>query len=103
MDAPCSGTGTIGRNPEIKWRVQSEDLSRHQARQVTLLANALTVLSPGGRLVYATCSLEPEEDEQVVKEVLGRDANRFRCERTYQRLPGRDAGDGFWAAVLTSD
>ena len=103
VDAPCSGTGTIGRNPEIKWRVQPEDLSRHRVKQTALLTNALEVLAPGGRLVYSTCSLEPEENEQVVDRVLAESGKGFRCERTYQRLPGRDAGDGFWAAMLTSD
>jgi 16S rRNA (cytosine967-C5)-methyltransferase len=70
LDAPCSGTGTLARNPEIRWRLRPRDLDELHARQVALLRNALATLVPGGRLVYSTCSLEPEENEQVVAEVL---------------------------------
>ena len=60
-DAPCSGTGTLARNPEIRHRLQPEDLQRQAARQRSILASLLRRLAPGGRLLYATCSLEPEE------------------------------------------
>ncbi len=70
VDAPCSGTGTLARNPEIKWRLKAEDLPRLADAQRAILAQALAILKPGGRLVYATCSLEAEENEQVVSEVL---------------------------------
>lgn len=70
VDAPCSGTGTLARNPEIKWRLTPKDLERLSAMQRTILSSALSVLAPGGRLVYATCSLEPEENEKVVESVL---------------------------------
>ncbi len=70
LDAPCSGTGTLARNPEIRWRLRPQDLEELHARQVALLRNALATLAPGGRLVYSTCSLEPEENEQVIAEVL---------------------------------
>ena len=98
VDAPCSGTGTLGRNPEIKWRLTPEDLEDLSFRQAALLANARAVLAPGGRLVYATCSLEPEENEAVVAAV----APELVVER-FERLPGRDAGDGFRGAVIKSD
>jgi len=98
VDAPCSGTGTLGRNPEIKWRLRPEDLADLHGRQTALLRNALAVLAPGGRLVYSTCSLEPEENQQVVAE-----AAPGRAAAVWERLPGRDAGDGFWAAVIKSD
>ncbi len=91
VDAPCSGTGTLGRNPEIKWRLLPADLTELQNRQRTLLANALAHLAPGGRLVYSTCSLEREENEDVV-------ATFPREWKLWSRLPGRDAGDGFFAA-----
>lgn len=69
-DVPCSGTGTLARHPEIKWRLRQEDLSDLQSRQVTILKSALERLAPGGRLVYSTCSLETEENETVVETVL---------------------------------
>ena len=69
-DVPCSGTGTLGRNPEIRHRLHVEDLARHADRQRELLAGALRAVRTGGRVVYSTCSLEPEENEQVVAAVL---------------------------------
>lgn len=73
-DVPCSGTGTLARNPEIKWRLKLEDLPELHKKQVALLEAALEQLAPGGRAVYSTCSLEPEENRAVVEEVLA--ANR---------------------------
>jgi 16S rRNA (cytosine967-C5)-methyltransferase len=70
LDAPCSGTGTLARNPEIKWRLSLRDVMRQAEMQTKMLRNALPRLAPTGRLVYATCSLEPEENEQVVEGVL---------------------------------
>jgi 16S rRNA (cytosine967-C5)-methyltransferase len=106
VDAPCSGTGTIARNPEIRWRVRPEDLPRHQERQKRILANAMAVLKPGGRLVYSTCSLEVEENEEVTAAVLaaagGPARANWRIEHEIKRIPGRDSGDGFYAAVITS-
>jgi len=100
VDAPCTGTGTLGRNPEIKWRLQPSDLARHHARQVALLHNALDRLAPGGQLVYSTCSLEYEENEQVVEEVLSQRPPEFVLVHQERRIPGVDPGDGFYAAVI---
>jgi 16S rRNA (cytosine967-C5)-methyltransferase len=97
VDAPCSGTGTLGRNPEIKWRLKPADLDDLQRRQTALLANARAVLKPGGLLVYSTCSLEPEENEGVVAALP-----RELAGETMQRIPGRDAGDGFFAASFVA-
>jgi 16S rRNA (cytosine967-C5)-methyltransferase len=69
-DVPCSGTGTLGRNPEIRHRLRLEDLARHAGRQRAILRAALRAVRPGGWVVYSTCSLEPEENEQVVAAVL---------------------------------
>ena len=69
-DVPCSGTGTLARNPEIKWQLKASDLVDLHARQVAILRAALGQLSPGGRAVYSTCSLEREENEAVIEEVL---------------------------------
>lgn len=98
VDAPCSGTGTLGRNPEIKWRLTPSDLDDLHRRQAALLASARAALAPGGLLVYATCSLEPEENEAVAAAVPPR-----LIVETLRRIPGRDAGDGFYAAVIKSN
>lgn len=74
-DVPCSGSGTLGRNPEIRHRLKLEDLPRQVERQRAILAAALRSVRPGGRVVYSTCSLEPEENEQVVNAVLAENAN----------------------------
>ena len=70
LDAPCSGTGTLARNPEIKWRLRPQDITRLAEMQTLMLRNALPALAKEGHLVYATCSLEPEENERVVEKVL---------------------------------
>ena len=92
IDAPCSGTGTLARNPEIKWRLRPADLLVFQARQRKIIERALPHLRSGGLLVYATCSLEPEENEAVIQ--------GFRVVATLSRIPGRDPGDGFFAASI---
>lgn len=101
IDAPCSGTGTLGRNPEIKWRVQLGDFPRFRDRQVRLLERGLARLKSGGRLVYATCSLEKEENEEVVRKVVTTRSGAKLLKEQW-RVPGRDPGDGFYAAVITS-
>jgi len=95
VDAPCSGTGTLARNPEIKWRLTPGDLDELPRRQRALLAHARAALAPGGLLVYSTCSLEPEENQAVAASV----PPELVCE-TVERIPGRDAGDGFFAAII---
>lgn len=95
VDAPCSGTGTLARNPEIRHRLKPEDLADLHSRQVRILGNAMAAVAPGGRLVYSTCSLEPEENEEVVREVTG-----SIPDETCYRVPGIQPGDGFYAAVL---
>jgi len=70
VDAPCSGTGTLRRNPEIRWRLSPSDIDELSQRQSQILANACVVVRDGGRLVYSTCSVEPEENEQVVENFL---------------------------------
>jgi 16S rRNA (cytosine967-C5)-methyltransferase len=98
VDAPCSGTGTLARNPEIKWRLAPSDICDLAEKQKSILRHALAALAPGGRLVYSTCSLEREENEGVVESVA--DAQVIE---TLYRIPGRDEGDGFFAAVIKSD
>src|SRR5271165_6233356 len=95
-DVPCSGTGTLARNPEIKWRLTPEDLNDLHARQVGILRAALQQLTPGGRAVYSTCSLEPEENQAVVEEVLKADQNvaLLNCRTELERL--RASGELVW-------
>jgi len=73
VDAPCSGTGTLARHPEIRWRLKSDQLPEFHALQIRILANAIQLLAPKGRLLYSTCSWEREENENVIEEILERD------------------------------
>lgn len=70
VDAPCSGLGTLRRNPDLKWRQSPEKIEKYQEKQLLILAAAAKLLKPGGRLVYATCSLLPEENQQIVAQFL---------------------------------
>jgi 16S rRNA (cytosine967-C5)-methyltransferase len=99
IDAPCSGLGTVRRDPDIRWRRSPEDLPRFAATQRDLLARAATLVKPGGTLVYATCSSEPEENEDVVRAFL-EDHPGFRQRRGHQTLPFRDNLEAFFGAVL---
>ena len=102
VDAPCSGTGTLGRNPEIRWRLKPSDIAELAEKQRVLLTQALAYRKPGGILVYSTCSLERQENEDVVSAVLeGHPGLQVRTQ--IRRVPGLQPGDGFFAAVLTSD
>lgn len=92
VDAPCSGTGTLARNPEIKWKLTEADIADLATRQRAILSSALGCLAPGGKLVYSTCSMEREENEAII--------DGFNVTTTQVRLPGRDPGDGFFAAVI---
>jgi 16S rRNA (cytosine967-C5)-methyltransferase len=91
VDAPCSGTGTLGRNPEIRHRLRPEDLTRQAERQRALLLAALRAVRPGGRVLYSTCSLEPEENEQVVAAALAEipDARQVSLESRIDALLGQ--------------
>ena len=103
-DVPCSGTGTLARNPEIKWRLKAEDLHDLQSRQVAILRSTLCQLASGGRLVYSTCSLEREENEAVVEAALDGTAE-FKvadCKEELEQL--RQSGEMCWkdiASLLT--
>jgi 16S rRNA (cytosine967-C5)-methyltransferase len=98
-DVPCSGTGTLARNPEIKWRLKPEDLKELRARQISILRAAMKHVSPGGRLVYSTCSLEPEENEQVVAACM-KDHAEFSVVPVAQELTRlQQAGELAWKDV----
>ncbi len=111
VDAPCSGTGTLRGNPEIKWRLKLEDIEKLATLQLSLLKNASSAVAEGGRLLYSTCSLEPEENEAVIQEFLDGNAP-FRVIQPDVRgdllagggfvrtFPHRHGSDGFFSAVL---
>ena len=123
-DVPCSGTGTLAHNPEIKWRLKPEDLNELHQRQVAILRAAMQQVAVGGMLVYSTCSLEPEENESVVNEAISTDAafrvvdcrlelERLKAEgelvwkedplvsrRFLRTIPGVHPSDGFFVAIL---
>jgi 16S rRNA (cytosine967-C5)-methyltransferase len=71
LDAPCTGTGTFRRHPDARWRLRVSDLAVTASRQASLLRSAATVVAPGGLLIYSTCSLEPEENDEQVESFLG--------------------------------
>lgn len=111
LDAPCSGTGTIRSNPEIRYFLKESDFLEFQQRQLRMLNEALRVLRMGGRLIYSTCSLEKEENEDVIKKVTGslfslrklmpRGLEQFATEEGFLRTyPHRDEMSGFFIAVL---
>jgi 16S rRNA (cytosine967-C5)-methyltransferase len=95
-DVPCSGTGTLARNPEIKWRLTPQDFADLQARQLAIFRSALAHVVAGGRLIYSTCSLEREENEDVIERLLAEDSS-FRvldCRAELNRLQGE--GELIW-------
>jgi len=116
VDAPCSGLGTLRRNPEARWRLQRADVEGFPARQVALMVSYAPLTAVGGRLIYATCTVNRRENEGVVerflaerddfvpvpvKEIWGRErAEKVGDGMTLQLFPHRHDTDGFFAAVL---
>ena len=99
VDAPCSSTGTIRRHPDIPWLKSEIDLKKLVALQARLLDHAVTLLKPGGTLVYSTCSLEPEENREVINTILA-ERPELKLERERELLPFVDGVDGAYAARL---
>jgi 16S rRNA (cytosine967-C5)-methyltransferase len=115
VDAPCSGLGTLRRNPDLKWRQTPESIAELTRKQTDILAGASRLVKPGGRLVYATCSILAEENEGVVDaflathpefhrlsaaEVLARQGIDIDCGTDMRLLPHVHGTDGFYAAVM---
>jgi 16S rRNA (cytosine967-C5)-methyltransferase len=101
VDAPCSGTGTLARNPEIKWRLKPGDLIRLPAYQIEILSAAMKQVAAGGRVVYSTCSLEPEENQQVIEKALAANSG-FRIVNARERLTElKESGELVWKDVDT--
>jgi 16S rRNA (cytosine967-C5)-methyltransferase len=99
VDAPCSGTGTLRRNPEIRWRLSNGDIKNFAADQKQFLRNAAEVVRPGGRLVYSTCSVEREENEEVIADFLSTHT-QFTPLQTLRTWPHHEGSDGFFMSVL---
>ena len=95
VDAPCSGTGTLRANPEIRWRLDPADFETFAEQQKKILSRAIEVLKPGGRLVYSTCSVEREENEGVIAAV-----NQLRLIKTIRTWPHVQGSDGFFMSIL---
>lgn len=99
VDAPCSNTGVLRRRADARWRVSEEAIGHHAARQLQILVAAARLVKRGGRIVYSTCSLEPEENTAVVSEFLKR-AHDFTLSQSQETFPPRDGMDGgFWALL----
>lgn len=98
-DVPCSGTGTLARNPEIKWRLTPDDLHDLRTRQIAILSAAMDRVAPGGRLVYSTCSLEPEENEQVVEACLRSNAGFMLIPAKGELVRLHGSGDLVWNEI----
>ena len=99
VDAPCSNTGVLRRRVDLRWRISAVEISRLQKAQLDLLKLVATKLKPGGILVYSTCSLEPEENGEVVKEFLSEHTG-FKLENERVLLPFADNVDGAYVARL---
>jgi len=99
VDAPCSNTGVMRRRVDVRWRLTLADFGRMQERQIAIIRAVLRLLKPGGVIVYSTCSLEPEENEEVVRRIVA-ETPALRLEAQKHSLPFRDGFDGAFAAKL---
>jgi 16S rRNA (cytosine967-C5)-methyltransferase len=111
VDAPCSGTGTLRRNPEIRWRISPRDIEDLSGRQKQLLSNASRAVKSGGRLIYSTCSVEPDENEAVRETFLENheafesaelpiDSSVMTSPATARTWPHREGTDGFFVCAF---
>jgi 16S rRNA (cytosine967-C5)-methyltransferase len=102
VDVPCSNTGVLGRRPEARWRLKPENFGRLVPLQTKLLLQAGERVRPGGAIVYSTCSIEPEENQQVVRAVL-RGMRNLELEAESEQAPGRPADGGYWARLCAKN
>jgi 16S rRNA (cytosine967-C5)-methyltransferase len=100
VDAPCTNTGVMRHRVDVKWRLQAADFNRHARQQLVLLEAAARLVAPGGRLVYSTCSIDPEENEEVVAAFLARTDGRFTLAAQILSKPWETGHDGGGAFLL---
>ncbi|MFN4999657.1 MAG: RsmB/NOP family class I SAM-dependent RNA methyltransferase, partial [Akkermansiaceae bacterium] len=100
IDSPCSGLGTLKRQPDLKWRLKPAALDRVRSIQAELLATYPRMLKPGGKLLYATCSILPSENQDQVAKFLKNRPNQYRLISQHNLLPSETGFDGFHASLL---
>ncbi len=103
IDAPCSNTGVMRRRVDVRWRLRASDFLRMQQRQIEIVRALVRLLKPNGLLVYSTCSLEPEENEEAVRRILESSPDLRLAEEERFSLPFRDGFDGAYAAKLVRE
>jgi 16S rRNA (cytosine967-C5)-methyltransferase len=99
IDAPCTNTGVMRRRVDLRWRLRPTDFDRMHRRQIEILRGLIPLLKTNGALVYSTCSLEPEENEEVVRRILA-ETPALGLQAQKNSLPFRDGFDGAFAAKL---
>ena len=100
LDVPCSGLGVLRRNPDAKWKLSPEEIGRLRVLQAGILTDYSRMVKPGGKMVYATCSLLPGENEFQVEAFLRECGGEWELEEQRQWRPDREGFDGFFAARL---
>jgi 16S rRNA (cytosine967-C5)-methyltransferase len=101
LDVPCSGLGVMRRNPDAKWKLHEDELARLRTLQAEILRDYSRMVKPGGKLVYATCSIFRSENEEQVQRFLRENENEWTLEEEMRLYPGDAGGDGFYAARLS--
>jgi 16S rRNA (cytosine967-C5)-methyltransferase len=100
LDVPCSGLGVLRRNPDAKWKLSDAEIDRLTALQAEILESYSRMVAAGGKLVYATCSILPSENERQVQAFLAQHGDEWTLEEEMRRTPETGAFDGFYAARL---
>jgi 16S rRNA (cytosine967-C5)-methyltransferase len=103
IDSPCSGLGTLKRQPDLKWRLKPAAIDRVRSIQAQLLAEYPKMLKPGGKLLYATCSILPSENQNQIASFLERHPGKFRLVSQTNLLPSETGHDGFHASLLLKE